>query len=137
MEDMWVRLSDQREQALARRGNTLKDEWNKKTKSFPPLMLGDDVLIKNQSGNHPTRWDKRGVVVECKEFDQYMIRIDGPRCVKRKNRKYLKNVIFHIPLGLSKVSQASHGVDQGSQAVDDHVPQQEVGGQEHQAEGGS
>ena len=65
---------------------------NKQTKpqscedGFWMSVLGDDVLIQNQSGNHTTRW-------ECKEFDQYMIRVDGSIHVTRRNRKNLNKAV--------------------------------------------
>ena len=46
-------------------------------KKLPPLELGDNVLIQNQSGNHLRRWDKRRVVVEVLGFDQYQVRVEG------------------------------------------------------------
>jgi hypothetical protein len=31
---------------------------------LPPLEIGDHVMLQNQLGNKPKRWDKRGVVVQ-------------------------------------------------------------------------
>ena len=47
------------------------------TRSLPPLVIGDSVRVQNQSGPHPTKWDKTGIVVEVRQFDQYVIRADG------------------------------------------------------------
>ena len=46
-------------------------------KKLPPLELGDNVLIQNQSGNHPRRSDTQGVVVEVLGLDQYQVRVEG------------------------------------------------------------
>ena len=69
MGEMWADLSENREMDLARRGQRALGEWQKKTKELCPLKVGDFVMIQNQSGNHPTIWDKRGTVVEDKGFD--------------------------------------------------------------------
>ena len=42
---MWREIADAREKALL------------------PLLVGDDVMIQNQRGDYPRRWNKRGVVV--------------------------------------------------------------------------
>ena len=90
MSDMWVKLADQREQALARRSTRAHEDWSAKVKQLPPLLLGDSVFVQNQTGNSPKRWDKRGVVVECGGNDQYKIRLDGSRRVTLRNRRYLR-----------------------------------------------
>ena len=44
-------------------------EWSEHTMALPPLKVGDTVMIQNQSGNHPLRWDKRGTIVKAEGFD--------------------------------------------------------------------
>ncbi|GFN83680.1 Pol polyprotein [Plakobranchus ocellatus] len=44
------------------------------TRVLPPLTVGDSVRIQNQTGPHPTKWDKTGTVVEVRQFDQKCIR---------------------------------------------------------------
>ena len=34
------------------------------TKELPPLEIGDHVMLQNQLGNKPKRWDKLGVVLQ-------------------------------------------------------------------------
>ena len=46
--------------------------------------------MQNQTGNHPNRWDKRGVVLKVEGNDQYQVLIDGSRRLTRRNRKFLK-----------------------------------------------
>ena len=48
------------------------------------------VFIQNQTGNKPRRWDKTGTVVECKDFDQYLDKVDGSGRVTLRNRKFLR-----------------------------------------------
>ena len=49
------------------------------TKELPDLSVGDHVMIQNQLGNNPKRWEKRGVVVEVLPYRQYRVRVDGSR----------------------------------------------------------
>ena len=69
MGDLWLKLADARETALARKGRVSKDIWSDHTTVLVPLQVGDNVLVQNQTGNHLTRWDKRGVVMKAEEHD--------------------------------------------------------------------
>ena len=53
--------------------------------------IGNRVFVQNQSGPHPNNWDKSGVVVECKNFDQYLVKIDGRGRVTSRNRRFLRH----------------------------------------------
>ena len=55
-------------------------------------MLNDRVMIQNKVGNYLKRWDKAGMVVEVKGYDQYMVNVDGTGHLTRRNRKYLRRV---------------------------------------------
>ena len=46
--------------------------------------------MQNQTGNHPNRWDKRGVIIKVEGNDQYQVLIDKSRRLTRRNRKFLK-----------------------------------------------
>ena len=41
------------------------------------LSVGDRVFVQNQSGPHPNKWDQSGVIVDHKDFDQYLVKLDG------------------------------------------------------------
>ena len=60
------------------------------TRRLPPLKTGDHVRIQNQTGSHPNKWDKTGLVIEVKQFDQYVIRVDGSGRITPRNRKFLR-----------------------------------------------
>ena len=66
-----------------------------------PLKVGERVFIENQTGNHPLRWDRTGLVIEVKQFDQYAVRVDGSGRVTLRNGKFLRKfdklVVDHIP----------------------------------------
>ena len=64
---------------------------------LPPLVVGDCVRIQNQTGPHPTKWDKTGIVVEVRQFDQYVVRVDGSGRVTLRNRKFLRKYLPVVP----------------------------------------
>jgi len=88
----WKEIADWRELALARRCKTLHDRLNEHTKDLPPLNLGDQVIIQNQLGNNPKRWDRRGVIVQVLPNRQYYVRVDGSRRLTLRNRKFLRKI---------------------------------------------
>ena len=51
------------------------------------------VFIQNQVGHKPRRWDKTGVIVECKDFDQYVVKVDGTGRLTLRNRKFLRKLM--------------------------------------------
>ena len=70
------------------------------TVRLQPLKVGDQVFIQNQKGNHPLRWDRSGLVIEVKQFDQYDVKVEGSGRVTLRNRKCLRKfdkiVVDHI-----------------------------------------
>ena len=66
------------------------DKLKEHSKQLPPLPLGCSVLIQNQLGNNPKRWEKRGTVVEVLPHRQYKIRVDGSRRLTLRNRQFLR-----------------------------------------------
>ena len=97
MGELWMNLADAREMALGRRSMKAEKQWSEHTRALPPLKVGDSVMIQNQRGNHPLRWDKRGTVVKCEGFDQYQVMVDGSRRLTRRNRKFLRLFTPYIP----------------------------------------
>ena len=83
---MWREIADAREKALLPRGKGAHEQWSAHARELPPLLVGDDVMIQNQRGNYPRRWDKRGVVVEVLDHDQYQVRVEGSRKLTLRNR---------------------------------------------------
>ena len=54
-----------RQTALKKRQSLGK---NQHTKGLSPLKRGDRVLVQNQTGHHPTKWDSTGVMVEVMQY---------------------------------------------------------------------
>ena len=63
MEDKWHKEENWRELALAPRSSKIHEQLDQHTKELQSLEVGDQVIVQNQLGNNPKRWDKRGVVV--------------------------------------------------------------------------
>nr|XP_039248067.1 uncharacterized protein LOC120325944 [Styela clava] len=67
------------------------------------LIAREDALLLTEysTGPHPLKWDKTGVVIEVRQFDQYVVRVDGSGRVSLRNRKFLRKyqpVIDREPL---------------------------------------
>ena len=58
----WIQLREDREKALAKRAITNMERLDQNTRALPRLAVGDSVLVQNQVGNHPSKWDITGVV---------------------------------------------------------------------------
>ena len=87
----WQQVAEWRELALAPRGAKLHDKLNQGTKELTPLKIGDCVMMQNQLGNKPKRWDKRGVVVQADpKTRQYKVMIFGSRRLTLRNRRFLR-----------------------------------------------
>ena len=59
---------------------------------MPPLSVGDKVLVQNQRGRAPNKWDKSGVIVECKPHNQVNVMMDGSRKVSLRNRQFVRKI---------------------------------------------
>ena len=88
--ETWLETLAAREEALRNRHMRAHERWSEHTKRLPPLVVGDSVRTQNQVGAHPNKWDKTGNVIEVRQFDQYVIRVDGSGRVTIRNRKFLR-----------------------------------------------
>ena len=79
-----------REQALSRRQSLGRARWDEHSHGLSPLRCGDNVLVQNQTGRHPTKWDKTGVVVEVLQYHQYAVRMDDSGRLTTRNRRFLR-----------------------------------------------
>ena len=88
----WLLTRERRELALARRHVVQEKRLTEHTKALPKLNVSDVVMVQNQSGPHPLKWDKSGTVVEVLPFDQYNVKMDGSGRLSLRNRKFLKPI---------------------------------------------
>lgn len=89
----WIDSLDSREEALRIRHMRAQERLSEHTRRLPPLKVGDHVRIQNQIGPHPLKWDKTGVIVEVRQYDQYMVKTDGSNRTTLRNRKFLRHFI--------------------------------------------
>ena len=95
--DTWRQTLQAREEALRNRLMKAAERWGEHTQRLPPLTVGDRVRVQNQTGLHPRKWDKTGRVIEVRQYDQYVIRIDGSGRATLRNRKFLRKYIPVYP----------------------------------------
>ena len=86
----WRETLSLREDALRNRHMKSAEQWSEHTKRLPPLTVGDHVRLQNQTGLNPRKWDHTGIVVEVRQFDQYVVRVDGSGRVTLRNRRFLR-----------------------------------------------
>ena len=89
----WNDTLSAREEALRLRHHKISERLSQHVQHLPPLKVGDHVRLQNQTGPHPTKWDRTGIVIEIRQFDQYVIRVDGSGRVTLRNRKFLRKFI--------------------------------------------
>ena len=90
MAKVWRLTAEHRELALAKRHAQQRERLLEHTRTLPPLKVGESVYIQNQVGNYPRRWEKSGIVIEVKQHDQYLVKVDGSGRVTARNRKFLR-----------------------------------------------
>ena len=86
----WADMLDNRERALMDRSTRMRRYWSEHTKVLPPLRVGQHVRVQNQIGPHARKWDKTGIVVEVRQHDQYVVKLNGSNRVTLRNRKFLR-----------------------------------------------
>ena len=87
---MWNDTLRAREDALRIRHMKSQECLTEHSRRLPPLKVGYHVRIQNQTGPYPIKWDKTSVVVEVRQYNQYMVRIDGSNRTSLRNRKFLR-----------------------------------------------
>ncbi|CAE1174083.1 unnamed protein product [Acanthosepion pharaonis] len=91
--ETWHSTWKARDEALRNRHMRCAERLSEHTKRLPPLVVGDYVRIQNQVGPYARKWDKTGIVIEVRQFDQYVITVDGSRRVTLWNRKFLRKYV--------------------------------------------
>ena len=93
----WKEILAHRERALAKRHSREHEKWTEHTQLLQPLRVGDHVYIQNLVGNNPKRWERTGVIVEVRQFHQYVVRVDGSGRVTLRNRQHLRKFVPFRP----------------------------------------
>ena len=108
----WSLLQEDRERAFARKLYNDGTRLAIGTKKMPPLAVGDRVLVQNQTGRAPNKWDKSGVIVECKPHNQVNVMMDGSRKVSLRNRQFVRKINIPMPVAASGVKPSQFYSDQ-------------------------
>ena len=101
----------------------MHDKLKQGTKELPPLKIGDHVMLPNQLGNKPKRWDKREVVVQADpKTRQYNVMAFGSRRLTLRNRKFLRKYTpINTPAGTPTGLELGHTLG-GQKPVQTTVP---------------
>ena len=91
----WKEAWNLRERSLKERYVRSSESLNQHTRNLEPLCVGDHVFVQNQTGSNPTRWDRSGVVMESKDFDQYLVKVAGSGRLTLRNRRFLRKFTPH------------------------------------------
>ena len=92
----WREAWKAKEDALRVRYVKTLENLNEHSRSLPPLRHGDHVMIQNQRGRFPNKWDKSGTVVETKPNDQYVVKVTGTGRLTLRNRRFLRKYGLHF-----------------------------------------
>ena len=83
----WGKLRNLRERGHSQLHAKVVDK-----RCLEPLEEGDTVLVQNQRGPAPKRWERTGDVVEKLGNRQYSIRMHGSGRITLRNRRFLKKL---------------------------------------------
>jgi len=95
MSGKWRSAWQLKEESLRARYAKSLEKLNEHSQPLPPLQIGDHVLIQNQKGQHHYRWDRSGLVVDAKGYDQYTVKVAGTGRLTLRNRRYLRKIELH------------------------------------------
>ncbi|VDI31954.1 Hypothetical predicted protein, partial [Mytilus galloprovincialis] len=84
---------DAREEVLRNRHIKQGERLSEHAKRLPQLATGDCMRIKNQIGHYPLKWDKTGIIIEVRHFDQYAVKVNGSGRVTLRNRNFLRKYV--------------------------------------------
>jgi hypothetical protein len=138
---MWRDAWRSKESALRTRFTRTAEHLNTKARDLVPLSSGERVFVQNQNGNHPTKWDRSGIIMESQGNDQYLVKIDGSGRLTLRNRRFLRKYTTASPTitypkssaplsdGPASDLESDSGVDQYMQkdpAIIKKIPQREL-----------
>ena len=93
----WRQAWEAKEEALKARFVKSSESLNQHARLLAPLQIGQRVLVQNQHGNFPKRWDRTGTVVELMGHDQYRVKVDGSGRLTLRNRRFLRSFVPASP----------------------------------------
>ena len=91
----WREAWKAKEEALKVRYVKSMENLAEHARPLRPLEHGDRVIIQNQNGRFPKKWDKSGTVIEVRPNDQYSVKVDGSGRLTLRNRRFLRKYDPH------------------------------------------
>jgi hypothetical protein len=91
IQPIWREAWAAKEDALRTRFAGSVEKLNLHARQLPQLQIGERVFIQNQTGTHPNKWDRSGVVLETLGHDQYTVKVDGTGRITKRNRRFLRH----------------------------------------------
>ncbi|CAG2217501.1 unnamed protein product [Mytilus edulis] len=90
--DTWRDTLSKREEALRHRHMKVAENLSEHTKqlSFRTHKTTTSIDYWRPCPNREVKWDKTGQVIEVRQFDQYVIRVDGSGRGTLRNRKFIR-----------------------------------------------
>lgn len=98
---IWRNAWQSKELALRARFAKSVEALSSHTRLPVALEPGNRVFIQNQHGPHPNKWDRSGVVLEQKDHNQYLVKLDGSGRLTLRNRKFLR--LYTLPTFRGKI----------------------------------
>ena len=88
----WKEVITQHQKAREQHLEDHQPRLHEHTRRLPPLQVGNKVLVQNQNGNFSTKWDNTGDIMEVRQFDQYLVKLDHSGRCSLRNRRYLRKL---------------------------------------------
>ena len=90
LQPQWKEAWAAKEAALKTRYVKTLETLGEHSHPLPTLRQGDTVIVQNQTGRFPNKWDKSGTVVETKGNNQYVVKVSGSGRLSLRNRRFLR-----------------------------------------------
>ena len=97
VQSIWREAWTCKEDALRTRFAKSMEQLNNHARPLPELKTGERVFVQNQTGRHPNKWDRSGIVLENLGHDKYNIKVDGSGRITTRNRRFLRRYTLSTP----------------------------------------
>ena len=97
IQSIWREAWSCKEDALRTRFAKSVEQLNNHARPLPELKTGERVFVQNQTGRHPNKWDRSGIVLENLGHDKYNVKVDGSGRITTRNRRFLRRYTLSTP----------------------------------------